>query len=45
VAHENHSAIQLNDWQNDSATDFMVNEPSAGTLISIFYPLEYVPYE
>ena len=45
VAHENYSAIQLNDWQNDSAADFTVNESSAGTLISIFYPLEYVPYE
>ncbi|RYE14797.1 MAG: hypothetical protein EOP45_19165 [Sphingobacteriaceae bacterium] len=45
VAHENHSAIQLNDWRNNSATEFTVNEPTAGTLISIFYPLEYVPYE
>jgi hypothetical protein len=45
VAHENHTAIQLNDWQNDSETDFKVNDPAAGTLISIFYPLEYVPYE
>lgn len=41
VHHERASDIQLNDWQTNSTTDFTINPPAEGTLISIFYPLEY----
>lgn len=45
VHHERASDIQLNDWQNNSTTDFAVYPPAEGTLISIFYPLEYTEYQ
>jgi hypothetical protein len=45
VHHERASDIQLNDWQNNSTTEFVVYPPVEGTLISIFYPLEYTEYQ
>lgn len=42
--HNQASDIQLNDWKNNSTTDFTVYPPAEGTLISIFYPLEYTEY-
>lgn len=45
VHHNKASDIQLNDWQNNSTTDFAIHPPAEGTLISIFYPLEYKEYQ
>jgi len=45
VAHENPSDIQLNDWINNSNNSYTVNQAVEGALISILYPLTYVPYE
>ena len=45
VHHIKASDIQLNDWQNNSTTDFTVHPPAEGTLISIFYPLEYTEFQ
>jgi hypothetical protein len=45
TGHDSHSAIQLNDWLNNSVEDYTVNQPVEGTLISILYPLDYVRYE
>ena len=39
--HDNASQIQLNDFQNNSTNDFTVFPAAEGTLLSIFYPLEY----
>ncbi len=44
VDHSQASDIQLNDWKKNSTTDFSVYPPAEGTLISIFYPLEYTEY-
>ena len=33
--------IQLNDFQNNSTNDFTIYPATEGTLLSIFYPLEY----
>lgn len=45
VHHDKASDIQLNDWKNNNTTDFAVYPPAEGTLISIFYPLEYTEYQ
>lgn len=39
--HENTSEIQLNDFQNNSTSNYSVYPPAEGSLVSIFYPLEY----
>lgn len=39
--HENASEIQLNDFQNNSINNFTVYPAAEGTLLSIFYPLEF----
>lgn len=39
--HDNASEIQLNDFQNNSTNDFTVYPAAEGTLLSIFYPLEF----
>ncbi|MEZ0542201.1 hypothetical protein [Fibrella arboris] len=39
--HSNASDIQLNDWQTNSTTNFTKYSPVEGTLLSIFYPLDY----
>ncbi|MFN8314746.1 MAG: hypothetical protein U0289_18205 [Cyclobacteriaceae bacterium] len=39
--HNAASEIQLNDFQNNSTKDFTVYPAAEGTLLSIFYPLEY----
>jgi len=39
--HDNASEIQLNDFQNNSTIDFTVYPAAEGTLLSIFYPLEF----
>jgi hypothetical protein len=39
--HENASEIQLNDFQNNSTNNFTVFPAAEGTLLSIFYPLEF----
>lgn len=43
--HQRASDIQLTDWQNNSTTNFTVHPPAGGTLISIFFPLEYVEFK
>lgn len=40
--HDTASEIQLNDFQSNSTSNFKVYPPSEGTLISIFYPLDYI---
>jgi len=45
VSHQKHSEIELNDWATDAKEDYTVNAEVAGTVISIFYALNYVPYE
>ena len=39
--HDRASKITLNDWKSNSISEFTVNSPVQGTLISIFYPLEF----
>jgi hypothetical protein len=39
--HYNASEIQLNDFQNNSTSKFTIFPAAEGTLLSIFYPLEY----
>lgn len=39
--HNAASEIQLNDFQNNSTNDFTIYPATEGTLLSIFYPLEY----
>jgi hypothetical protein len=39
--HGNASEIQLNDFQNNSTNNFTVYPAAEGTLLSIFYPLEF----
>lgn len=39
--HANASEIQLNDFQNNSTNNFTVYPAAEGTLLSIFYPLEF----
>lgn len=39
--HDNASEIQLNDFQNNSTNNFTVYPAAEGTLLSIFYPLEF----
>ncbi len=39
--HNAASEIQLNDFQNNSTNDFTIYPAAEGTLLSIFYPLEY----
>lgn len=39
--HDNPNEIQLNDFQNNSTEDFTVYPAAEGTLLSIFYPLEF----
>lgn len=39
--HDNASEIQLNDFQNNSTNNFSVYPAAEGTLLSIFYPLEF----
>ncbi|NVJ45485.1 MAG: hypothetical protein HWE07_00105 [Cytophagia bacterium] len=39
--HEKATDIELYDWKNNSPTDFTVYPATEGTLISIFYPLDY----
>ncbi|MBK1439675.1 hypothetical protein JHJ32_06740 [Parapedobacter sp. ISTM3] len=39
--HDNASEIQLNDFQNNSKSNFTVYPAAEGTLLSIFYPLEF----
>jgi hypothetical protein len=39
--HDNAAQIVLNDFQTNSATEFTSNPPAEGTLISIFFPLDY----
>jgi len=39
--HEKASEIQLNDFQNNSTNNFTVYPAAEGTLLSIFYPLEF----
>lgn len=39
--HERASDIKLFDWQSNSETDFIEHPPAAGTLLSIFYPLNF----
>lgn len=39
--HEKATDIMLYDWQNNSPSNFTVNPATEGTLISIFYPLEF----
>jgi len=40
--HDSATQIQLNDLQSNSTSDFKVYPPTEGTLISIFYPLDYI---
>jgi hypothetical protein len=39
--HKNASEMQLNDWQTNSVDQFTIYPPAEGTLLSIFYPLDY----
>ncbi|RAJ90845.1 hypothetical protein LX87_05474 [Larkinella arboricola] len=39
--HDNASDIQIYDWQTNSDVNFTVFPPAEGTLISIFFPLDY----
>jgi len=39
--HDMASEIQLNDFQNNSTNDFTVYPAAEGSLLSIFYPLEF----
>lgn len=39
--HNSATEIQLNDFQNNSTNNFTVYPAAAGTLLSIFYPLEF----
>jgi len=39
--HDDASEIQLNDFKNNSKSDFTLYPPAEGTLLSIFYPLEF----
>ena len=39
--HGNASEIQLSDFQNNSTSEFTEFPTAEGTLLSIFYPLEY----
>lgn len=39
--HDNASEIQLNDFQNNGTNNFTVYPAAEGTLLSIFYPLEF----
>lgn len=43
--HESPSEITLYDWKQNSMSDFAINDWAEGTLISIFYPIDYIPYE
>ncbi|MBS3914317.1 MAG: hypothetical protein KG003_07440 [Bacteroidetes bacterium] len=40
--HQTAEEIQLNDFQNNSTNDFTINLAAQGTLLSIFYPIEYI---
>lgn len=40
--HNTASEILLNDFQNNSTNDFTIFPVAEGTLLSIFYPLEYI---
>jgi hypothetical protein len=40
--HQRASDIKIFDWQTNSETDFIAHPPVAGTLLSIFYPLEFI---
>lgn len=40
--HERASDIQLNDWYSNSPTKYTTYLPTVGTLLSIFYPLDYI---
>lgn len=39
--HDNASEIQLNDFQNNSINNFTIYPAAEGSLLSIFYPLEF----
>lgn len=39
--HDDASEIQLNDLKNNSKSEFTLYPPAEGTLLSIFYPLEF----
>lgn len=39
--HDRASDIKIFDWQNNSETNFIEHPPVAGTLLSIFYPLNF----
>ena len=41
VHHNRASDIQLYDWQSNSTTNFTIFPAAEGTLISIFYPIDY----
>uniref|UniRef100_UPI00197E28FB hypothetical protein n=1 Tax=Pseudomonas viridiflava TaxID=33069 RepID=UPI00197E28FB len=42
--HSSPSELQLYDWKIDSSKKFTKNEWAEGTLISILYPLDFIPY-
>lgn len=45
VAHAKHSDIQLNDWTTDDINNYTINAEVTGTVISILYALDFIPYE
>lgn len=44
-AHSSPQDIMLYDWAQNSSSNFTINDWAEGTLISIFYPLDYSVYE
>lgn len=44
-AHDDPKAIMLSDWRTNSPTEYTVHKKTEGTLISIFYPLDFTVYE